>query len=103
MWRQEQQRKQEQLAEHQRWWEDFLRRHFGGDRACFTPVNGGGAVEVRDLVREFDVDIAAGPEHLKRQLRALAMRWHPDREGGDHETMCRLNRLGELLVQKVTA
>jgi|CXWL01.1.fsa_nt_gi hypothetical protein len=79
-------------AERQRRDEEF--RRMGGSAWTVPP----GDMTERDcLAAEFSVDPAAPADAIKRALRRLASRWHPDRPDGDGAVMVRVNRLRELL------
>jgi molecular chaperone DnaJ len=49
----------------------------------------------RDYYEVLGVDRSASPEELKRAYRTLAMRYHPDRNGGDPAAEERFKEVGE--------
>ncbi|MGA7361947.1 MAG: J domain-containing protein, partial [Candidatus Dormiibacterota bacterium] len=49
----------------------------------------------RDYYEVLGVDRQATPAELKRAYRALAMRYHPDRNPGDHEAEDHFKEIGE--------
>jgi hypothetical protein len=88
-------------ADHEAWArafvEDILRERERMQRAACAS---GEAAERAALARELGVDLDGPAEQVKRQVRALALRVHPD-HGGDSAAMVRLNRLRELLATQM--
>lgn len=104
-WRQ---RSEEVSAWRQRTWRQRpWQRRSSGERPWQRPWQSGEralarlAAEARErgrLAAEFGVDLAAGPDEIKRRLREASMQHHPD-QGGDPAAMVRVNRLRELVAR----
>lgn len=62
----------------------------------------GGSPKTMDLTRKkaldlFELDELATPEEIRKRWRRLALKWHPDRDGGDSDTFRMLCEAWNLL------
>lgn len=83
-------------TEHERWERERRNQRRRARREQTQTVRATTADRRRALARRFALDLEASPDEIKRRLRDLARKHHPDL-GGSHEDMCALNELRALL------
>lgn len=54
----------------------------------------GTSAEVEGALRLMELELPVTPDDITKQYRALAMRWHPDRNPGDPRSTARFQELG---------